>query len=70
MIATKTMDLIERNDEFKNRFSRWGGNENLATYPFIENIYAPFSPLRRSLPMANLALITSAGAYIDGTESF
>ncbi len=65
-----TMELIEKSGEFENRFSRWNGNENLAGYPFIENIYAPFSPLRRALPMTNLALITSAGAYIDGTEPF
>lgn len=70
MIATMAMELIEKIDEFGGRFSRWGGNENLATYPFIENVYAPFSPLKRSLPMANLALITSAGAYIDGTNPF
>ena len=28
------------------------------------------STLRRSLPMLNLALVTSAGAYIDGTDPF
>ncbi len=65
-----TMDLIEKLAEFENRFSLWSGNENLATYPFVENVYAPFVPLKRSLPLANLALITSAGAYIDGTEPF
>ena len=27
-------------------------------------------PARRALPMLNLALVTSAGAYIDGTEPF
>lgn len=70
MIATMAMELIEKLGEFESRFTRWGGNENLATYPFVENVYAPFSPLKRSLPMANLALITSAGAYIDGTNPF
>lgn len=65
-----TMELIEKLGEFENRFSRWGGSENLAAYPFVENTYAPFAPLRRSLPLANLALISSAGAYIDGTEPF
>lgn len=70
MTATMTMELIEKFGEFKNRFSNWSGNENLATYPFVENVYAPFSPARRALPMTNLALITSAGAYIDGTEPF
>lgn len=70
MTATKTMELIEKLGEFKSRFSGWSGNENLASYPFVENTYAPFSQLKRSLPLSNLALITSAGAYIDGTDAF
>lgn len=70
MTATKTMDLIEKLGEFKSLFSGWGGNDLLGTYPFIENTYAPFSPAKRALPLTNLALITSAGAYIDGTEQF
>ncbi|MEZ5346011.1 MAG: glycine/sarcosine/betaine reductase selenoprotein B family protein [Pyrinomonadaceae bacterium] len=64
------MELIEKLDEFKNRFPRWNGNENLGNYPFVENTYAPFAPVRRSLPLLNLALISSAGAYIDGTDPF
>src|SRR5947207_8597066 len=39
-------------------------------YPWVENRTAPFRPARRALPMLNLALITSAGAYIDGTDAF
>ncbi|MFN2514476.1 MAG: glycine/sarcosine/betaine reductase selenoprotein B family protein, partial [Pyrinomonadaceae bacterium] len=34
------------------------------------NRRAPFTPARRALPMLNLALISSAGVYIDGTNSF
>ncbi|MGI8812566.1 MAG: glycine/sarcosine/betaine reductase selenoprotein B family protein [Pyrinomonadaceae bacterium] len=64
------MELIENKGEFSNRFSRWNGSESLSGYPFVENVHAPFTPVRRALPMLNLALITSAGAYIDGTESF
>ncbi len=64
------MELIEKLDEFKNRFGRWNGNEDLETYPFVENTYSPFAPARRSLPLLNLALISSAGAYIDGTDGF
>ena len=64
------MELIEKIGEFSNRFSRWNGNEKLVGYPFIENVHAPFTPLRRALPMLNLALISSAGAYIDGTDAF
>jgi hypothetical protein len=64
------MELIEKQPEFVSRFSRWHGDEKLAGYPFIDNIHAPFTPVKRALPMMNLALISSAGAYIDGTEPF
>lgn len=64
------MDNIEKKGEFSSRFSRWNGSETLAGYPFVENVYAPFTPVKRALPMLNLALISSAGAYIDGTDSF
>lgn len=64
------MQIIEKMGEFTNRFSRWKGGESLSSYPFVENIHAPLTPLRRALPMLNLALISSAGAYIDGTEPF
>ena len=61
---------VEGISEFSGRFKSWRGNEKLNNYPFVENTYAPFTPLQRALPMLNLALITSAGAYIDGTEPF
>ena len=64
------MDIIEKPGEFSSRFARWRGGEGLAGYPFVQNTFAPFTPLRRALPMLNLALISSAGAYIDGTEPF
>ncbi|MDQ3491488.1 MAG: glycine/betaine/sarcosine/D-proline family reductase selenoprotein B [Acidobacteriota bacterium] len=64
------MELIENLPEFSNRFPRWNGAENLSNYPFVTNTHSPFTPLRRALPMLNLALISSAGAYIDGTEPF
>ncbi len=64
------MKLIEKVGEFSGRFKNWNQNENLSNYPFVENIYAPFTPLQRALPMLNLGLISSAGAYIDGTDSF
>ena len=64
------MDVIEKIDEFSNRFRNWSGNENLSGYPFVQNVRAPFSPARPALPMTNLALSTSAGAYVDGTEPF
>lgn len=63
-------ELIENIDSWSARFSRWNFNEDLKGYPFVENRYAPFTPARRALPMLNLALISSAGAYIDGTQPF
>ena len=64
------MPIIEKTGEFSSRFSRWNANDDLVGYPFITNTHAPFTPVRRALPMLNLALISSAGAYIDGTEPF
>lgn len=72
------METIEKLDDWRGRYSRWReksgdgvsvddvGND----YPFVENKRAPFRPLGRALPMLNLALIGSAGAYIDGTQAF
>ena len=64
------MELIEKKNDFSSRFSRWSANAGLRGYPYVENIHAPFTPVRRALPMLNLALISSAGAYIDGTDPF
>lgn len=64
------MDIIEDLSTYSGRISRWNGDERLSGYPFVENINAPFTPVRRALPMLNLALISTAGAYIDGTEPF
>jgi D-proline reductase (dithiol) PrdB len=64
------MELIENLDTFNSRFARWRANDDLMGYPFVENVHAPFTAVRRALPMLNLALISSAGAYIDGTEPF
>lgn len=64
------MKLIEKKSEFEGRFAKWNGSESLRNYPFVQNIYAPFTPARRALPMLNLALISSAGAFIDGTQAF
>lgn len=64
------METIEKLDEFVNRFSKWNGDEKLSGYPFVENRHAPFTPVRRALPMLNLGLISSAGAFIDGAQGF
>src|SRR5687767_12730551 len=64
------MELIEKLSDFSGRYKAWNANETLKNYPFVENVDAPFTPLQRALPMLNLALISSAGAYIDGTDSF
>ncbi|MBX3298832.1 MAG: hypothetical protein KF736_05140 [Acidobacteria bacterium] len=64
------MEAIENIDDLKTRFKRWQPNDSLAGYPWAANIHAPFTPVRRALPMLNLGLISSAGAYIAGSEGF
>src|SRR6186713_1846842 len=64
------MESIEKLSTWSERFSRWNANDNLTGYPWVENIHAPFTPVRRALPMLNLGLISSAGAYITGTDAF
>ena len=56
------MEIIENTAGFAKKFAAWRGDEKLAGYPFVENTFTPFTPLRRALPMLNLALISSAGA--------
>jgi D-proline reductase (dithiol) PrdB len=64
------MQVIENPDEFSKRFTRWNAREDLNGYPWIENRHTPFTPLKRALPLLNLALISSSGAYIAGTDPF
>lgn len=64
------MELIENLDDWRERFARWRGGDDLKDYAFVTNKRAPFTPLRRALPLINMALISSAGAYIDGTTAF
>lgn len=64
------MESIEKQSSWVERFSRWSANDNLSGYPWVENIHAPFTPVRRALPMLNLGLVSSAGAYITGTDAF
>ena len=72
------VEIIERVDDWQNRYARWQSERSAHAangdvgdaYPFVTNRHAPFSPARRALPMLNLALISSAGAYIDGTTPF
>jgi D-proline reductase (dithiol) PrdB len=73
----KVTDIIEDIDDWRTRFNDWyqkTGNKSAdrveGDYPYIQNQRAPFTPVRRALPMLNLALISSAGAYIDGTAPF
>ena len=54
------MELIEKSSEFNTRFAKWNGDEKLTGYPFVENVYSPFTPFRRALPMLNLALISGS----------
>lgn len=71
------MQIIEDIEGWRRRFNGWkqtgGANrtDDLGSdYPFVRNRRAPFVPARRALPMVNLGLISSAGAYIDGTPPF
>ena len=71
------MEIIEQSDQSQKQFAQWkqrGGriaDDKVAdSYPFIRNLSAPFTPAHRALSMINLALISSAGGYIDGTDPF
>ena len=64
------MNIIEDIEDWRRRFATWQPSDNLRDYPFVKNRRAPFTPARRALPMLNLALVSSAGAYIDGTAPF
>lgn len=71
------MDIIEEIDDWRRRFADWkqqsgssAGDDVGEAYPWVKNRCSPFLPARRALPMLNLALISSTGAFIDGSESF
>jgi len=66
----KSTALVENPGTIAGRFKGWRANEDLTNYPFVENTNTFFAPARRALPMLNLALISSAGAFINGTEAF
>lgn len=71
----KPLDIIEDIEDWRQRYDAWkqtaaAGSDKLDDYPYVRNRRAPFRPARRALPMLNLALISSAGAYIDGTAPF
>lgn len=68
------MEPIEDIEGWQRHYETWRrdnpSGDEIANYPFVKNRRAPFTPARRALPMLNLALISSAGAYIDGTTPF
>jgi D-proline reductase (dithiol) PrdB len=71
------LKIIEDIDGWRRSFEDWNrsqgstGDDDVGPdYPFVRNKRAPFTPARRALPMMNLALISSAGAYIDGAAPF
>ena len=71
------METIEQIANWQSEFDRWkqrGGkvaDDKVGdSYPFVKNSRAPFTPAHRALPMMNLALISSAGGYIDGADPF
>ncbi|MBA3320932.1 MAG: hypothetical protein H0T45_05730 [Pyrinomonadaceae bacterium] len=70
------MEILEGIDDWREGYLRWRrtdelhGNDLGHRYPQVVNKHAPFKPLGRALPMLSLALITSAGAHVDGSEPF
>jgi D-proline reductase (dithiol) PrdB len=71
------VNIIEDIEEWRKLYAGWQQRRADSTsdvlgddYPFVKNRRSPFTPARRALPMLNLALISSAGAYIDGTQPF
>jgi len=68
------VEVIEQLDSWHKQYGAWKAKphpvDSIEHYPFVGNTRSPFTPLRRALPMLNLALISSAGAYIDGTDPF
>src|SRR5262245_61597515 len=75
MADRAVMEIIERSEQWRERYNSWeskhsGAVESLKAYPFVENSRAPFTPARRAITMTNIAVIVSAGAYLDGTDPF
>jgi D-proline reductase (dithiol) PrdB len=69
------VEIIEQLEDWRKRYTEWArtfdpkrDGDIGEDYPLVKNRHAPFTPARRALPMLNLGLISSAGAYIDGTE--
>ena len=67
------MEIIEDSFQWLKRYQVWAANRKTFEYPdnyLVANTRAPFTPLRRALSMLNLAVISSAGAYVDGADPF
>ena len=64
------MDIIENIDQWQSNYANWSTDLGDSAYPLVRNRQSPFSPARRALPMLNLALVSSAGAYLNGTDPF
>ncbi|HZI20129.1 MAG TPA: glycine/sarcosine/betaine reductase selenoprotein B family protein [Pyrinomonadaceae bacterium] len=68
--------VIEHPNAWRQQYDRWRqinvmrGDEVGDNYPWVANRHAPFTPAGRALPMLNLALVSSAGGHVDGTEPF
>jgi hypothetical protein len=66
------VEIIEQPEQWRRQYDGWQAKQadDLKGYPWVENSRAPFTPARRAITMMNLALVTSAGAYLDGTDPF
>jgi len=68
------MEIIEHLGRWNEEYASWKQRhtdlDELAQYPFVQNKVAPFTPARRALTMMQVGVVSSAGAYIDGSEPF
>lgn len=67
------MEIVDNINEWRQSFAQWRQTHEgdaAEGYPLVKNRQAPFAQARRALPMLNLALISSAGVYLDGTDPF
>jgi len=72
------VEIIERLPQWRSIYEDWAGSygrdlvrgDIADDYPYVVNKHAAIVPVRRALPLLNLAIISSAGGYLDGMEAF
>jgi hypothetical protein len=61
---------LKKSSEFSARFRNWKRQRKFSELPFCRKHPRAFYAFAARAAMMNLALISAAGAYIDGTEPF